>query len=213
MSKKQRTVIFWGCVTFSMYRVILLILDCLDLKYIITNHTCLEDGMRQLLSIGKVQYDIVILVISFFCPYMFNHYLMKSERKKRDNPSKLLPSNRENVCVGMLVLTHMLSFGFFQYYMWILYTNNPTSLLEIVNWVWKPLLFLIMDYLIVHLLLFRWGKKYKQWHLINILLVFFLSIIVMDMLTSGFMWSSNWRLLYIANFLCEVLLVAERMIV
>jgi len=45
------------------------------------------------------------------------------------------------------------------------------------------------------------------------LIVFSRFIIVMDMLTSGFMWSSNWRLLYIANFLCEVLLVAEKMIV
>ena len=68
----------------------------------------------------------------------------------------------------------------------------PTSLLEIVNWVWKPLLFLILDYLIVHLLLFRWGKSINS-GIYKHLIVFSRFIIVMDMLTSGFMWSSNCR--------------------
>lgn len=212
MERKPEAI--WSVyAAFTDFRVLLLILDYLDFKYLIPQNTALNETVRKLLTIGKVQYDIAIFLTSIIGPYLFLQYCMcKGKNKQSDSPRRF-PIKEERACVSLTVLIHVLSFAFFQYEMWTLYVNNPTTLSGVSNWVWKPLLVLLIDYLISHSVLMSHISKQKMWWLISIFSVFYFCIIVMDVLTSGFMWSRNWRLLFITNFICEMLLVLERVIV
>lgn len=210
MDRKSRAV-FAVCVAFFGFRVISLILDWVDLKYMIPQNAIASEAIRQWLSIGKVQYDIVILLISIFCPYALFLYCMRNGGGEQENPTE--PASEKTTGISLAVFTHILTFVFFQYCVWTLFVSDPTSFSSILSWGWKPLVILLADYLIVHPLHLPRREKLRRWRVIHLVSVFFLCIIIMDGLTSGFMWSSNWRLLYITSFLCEMALVGERMLV
>ena len=136
---------------------------------------------------------------------------MRNGGDEQEGPAEPVPGKTAGI--GLAVFTHTVTFGFFQYCMWKLYVSSPATFSDIWNWGWKPLIILLADYLIVHPLHLNQRGELRHWRVINMVSVFFLCIIVMDVLTSGFMWSSNWRLLYITSFLCEMALVAERMVI
>ena len=212
MERKPKAI--WSvCAAFTGFRVLLLILDYLDFKYLIPQNAALNETVRKLLTIGKVQYDIAIFITSIIGPYLFLQYCMRKGKNRQSDSTRRFPLKEERACVSLTVLIHVLSFAFFQYEMWTLYVNNPTTLSGLLNWAWKPLLVLLIDYLIAHSFLSPHNSKQKKWWIILIPSTFYFCIIVMDILTSGFMWSSNWRLLFITSFICEMLLILERMIV
>ena len=211
--KRRSKLAFFICAAFFGFRVLLILLDWQDLKYMIPQNVSPGEAAGQLMSVGKVQYDIVMLIVSILFPYAIFRYRIRNARKESGYSSE--PESREEtrMSVGLKMLIHVLSFGVFQYCMLTLYMNDPATSSEILNWLWKPLLALLLDYLLVRFLLPPPAKKYRQWRSAELVLAFFACTIVMDILTSGFMWSSSWRRLYSMNFIFEALLVAERALV